>query len=122
MVALGPEHGWVGIPPTHLRLRDVDHFNPALRILARGCSEPRGAQTRVLALYKALLPVSDLFTNWDGLFLNQACSLPVSIMRKRGLSAPAMSSELVIGSHKFSSVACPDSCVSTIPGVPNRRI
>ena len=24
MVALGPEHGWVGIPPTHLRLREVD--------------------------------------------------------------------------------------------------
>ena len=45
MVALGHEHGWVGIPPTHLRLRDVDHFNPALRILARGCSEPHGAQS-----------------------------------------------------------------------------
>ena len=38
----------LGIRHTHFRLRDMDRFNPALRILARGCSELRVAQSGVV--------------------------------------------------------------------------
>ena len=62
MVALGPEHGWVGIPPTHLRLREVDQKRgPAkLRLLGapgRCVGAPRrsvGALGRSWALLAAL--------------------------------------------------------------------
>ena len=61
MVALGPEHGWVGIPPTHLRLREVDQKRgPAkLRLLGapgRCVGAPRrsvGALGRSWALWSA---------------------------------------------------------------------
>ena len=62
MAALGPEHGWVGIPPTHLRLREVDQKRgPAkLRLLGapgRCVGAPRrsvGALGRSWALLAAL--------------------------------------------------------------------